>query len=86
MSNRAIIAVVAWSFLTASLYWGWLHWSGAVTSEDRVIDGMDVHITTVHKTDSAMALIATGALWALGVTSIVLFSKRLGKSGATSFK
>jgi hypothetical protein len=58
MSNRAIIAVVAWSFLTAALYWGWLHWSGAVTTERRVIDGLDVYVTTAHETDSAKALIA----------------------------
>lgn len=76
MSNRAIIAVVAWSFLTAALYWGWLHWSGAVTTERRVIDGLDVYVTTAHETDSAKALIATGALWAVGITSIMLLDKR----------
>jgi hypothetical protein len=79
MSNRALIAVVAWSFLAIAVEYGWSRSSGAVTSKSQTIDGMRVRVTTVHEPESRVILFATGAMWAMGVGTIVLIGRRRNK-------
>jgi hypothetical protein len=82
MSNRTLIALVAWSFLAIAIAYGWSHWSGAVTSESQTMDGMHVHVTTVREPESRMILLATSAGWAVGVGTIILIGRRQKRPSA----
>ena len=80
MSNRAIIVVVAWSFLALGVEFAWSHWTGAVQTTRHVIDGVRVHGTIVDAKKHTPILIATAAVWAAGAGAIVLLDKRRKKS------